>query len=109
MCNGTDIQCVAGPARPAAGTRDSGVDLGVGKAGARLSAAFGIAAIVNMVGGFYIIAVGHLTGARAYESQFGQFYLAAGLGPALIFFANRLPEILRLLVELRHGGKAGTS
>jgi hypothetical protein len=88
---------------PVADARAGAADLGVGKVGARLSAAFGITAIVDMVGGFFLLLFANIFWHWAWDDRVANFVLYAGIGPAVAFFLNRLPEILRLLIDLRHG------
>jgi hypothetical protein len=99
-----------GDGPPAVDSRPGPVDLGSGKVGAWLVGAFGVAALVDMVGGFFLLLYAAVFRAWAWDERVATFVLYAGIGPAAAFFLNRLPEILRGLIQLaaelaklRHG------
>ncbi len=100
MDNGTDVQPGAGAVAAPAERGPGAGDLSARPLGAIISAAFGIATIGCVVGGLTAILYGHLTNRAPFTEAIGNFYLKAVVAPALIFFANRLPEIMRLGIEL---------
>lgn len=58
------------------------------------------AIVFNLVSFPSAILVGQLTGMFAYTRELGLFYGTTVVLPALILFADRLPEVLELIVEI---------